>query len=420
MPQLLSFFQPGNLGNIVGAGSDGVLGGILTPVAPDKFLLKGQAAAGLCITDDGGLHINETTPFGNATADDVELLAAVPANDDAVYFGHATVKFGRVDLNITTTGVGTWTITYYYWDGSAYVALANVVDGTGGFTGAGTGWKTITFDVPTDWAKNTVDGVLAYWIQGVVSGYSAVTTPPQAGQGWLILETPVWTDDTTDFGDADTGDVKLLPDYPIVDDAAYIGHSEQFCALKVTTSVARTGTATLVVKYWDGTTWSALPVVADYSVGWSATAGTHLILFQPPADWVACLAENGPNSQTGFFVSMELTALTSMTAQPLATRGWVSPITTGATGLSCPASGTITKVSMNAQTKSASNADSQFVLLNVTKGTSVGFTWTKAIALVEETISLAVTKDDELILLQVKEDGTTEFANAQFWFTLAA
>lgn len=414
MPQILSVFAAGNLGNNVGAGSDGVLTGVLTPIAPAKALLKSQAVAGLCITDDGGLYVDESTPFSESTGDDVEVLPATPADDDAVYFGHATLQFARVDVNITTQGAGTWTITYEYWNGTAWTALTNVTDGTTGFTAA-SGWKSITFDLPTDWATTLVDNVLGYWIRGVVSDYSAVTTAPQVGQGWIVGSTATWTDDTTDFASAGAGDVNLLPTYPVVGDAFYIGHTEKFCVAKVTTSTARTGTATFVVKYWDGAAWAALATVADDSVGWSATAGTHLIHFVPPTNWAQNTALNGPNGQTGFFISVEMTAMTSVTAQPKATRGWVLPIATGALGLVCPTGGTISQVSMSAKTISGTTADSVFVLINATKGTAAPFTWTKAVAADTETISLVVSPNDQIVLAQIKEDGSTEFADAQFW-----
>ena len=35
------------------------------------------------------------------------------------------------------------------------------------------------------------------------------------------------------------------------------------------------------------------------------------------------------------------------------------------------------------------------------------------------TVSLAVTADDELLIVQIQEDGTTELADAQFTLTVA-
>jgi hypothetical protein len=140
-------------------------------------------AGGLCITDDGGVFVDETIPFNEATADDVEVLPAVPANGDATYLGHGA-KFGRVDVEITTPGVGTWTIDWEYCNG-AWVALPGVIDETLGWAETA-GTQTIAFQVPTDWIPTTIAGVTAYWIRGVVSGFVAVVTPPRVGQGWII------------------------------------------------------------------------------------------------------------------------------------------------------------------------------------------------------------------------------------------
>jgi hypothetical protein len=417
MTQLISLPVAGTLGSNGGAGSDGVLVGQIAAASPTKAILKSLAAAGLCYTDDGGTYVDYETELGEATGDDVPVLPATPANDDAVYFGHATSLFARVDVNLTTQGDGTWTITYQYWDGTQWSNLSGVTDGTTGFT-ATTGWKSITFTEPEDWEECTVDNVQAYWIRGVVSGYSAVTTQPLVGQGYIVTTTPTWTDDTTDFNDADAGDVALLPAYPIVGDGLYVGYSEPFCKLKVTTSQARTGTATVTLKYWDGSAWSSVTTVDDDSVGWSAAAGTLLVNFVPPDDWTACTAENGPNGQTGYFVVMELTAMTDVTQQPLATQGWVLPYQTGAGGVPCPSPGTITTVVMNALTASGSTGDSVFLLANITQGTFETLTWTKADARVSTTIALGVVASDEIVLIQITEDGTTEFADALFTMTL--
>ncbi len=48
MSTVLPIVVPGNLGNIAGPASDGVLIGKLTAANPTKVLLKAQAAAGLC------------------------------------------------------------------------------------------------------------------------------------------------------------------------------------------------------------------------------------------------------------------------------------------------------------------------------------------------------------------------------------
>jgi hypothetical protein len=56
----------------------------------------------------------------------------------------------------------------------------------------------------------------------------------------------------------------------------------------------------------------------------------------------------------------------------------------------------------------------------VTAGTFVEFTKTKATASEGIACVLAVTADDELVLEQIQEDGSTEFAGASFIFTLTS
>lgn len=417
MTQSISLPLPGTLGNVVGGGSDGVLLGALTFADPTKALLKSVAAASpLCITDDGGLYVDETTPFNEDTGDDVEVLPATPAVDDAAYFGLAAGTFTRVDLNITTQGSGTWTITWEYWDGTDWQTLT-VTDGTTGFTAA-TGIKSVTFTAPSDWAANTVDSVLAYWIRARVSAYTSVTTAPQVGQGWIVGSDAQWTDDLTDATDSGAGDVALLPTYPLVGDGFYVGYSEKFCKIKVTTSQARTGTATLTLKYWNGSAWTAVTTVEDDSTGYSESAGTYIIHFVPPGDWTANTTSNGPDSQAGYFVSVELTAMTDVTQQPLATQLWVLPYVTGASGYPAPTNGTISEVNGSALTPSANNNDSTFLLINVTKGTFAELEWTAADQFETWTTSLFVDVADELVVVQITEDGTTEFADASLFLTL--
>ena len=87
---------------------------------------------------------------------------------------------------------------------------------------------------------------------------------------------------------------------------------------------------------------------------------------------------------------------------------------TGADGMPVPFTGVISTVDMNAGTKSATNADSKFLLINTTKGSSSPFTWSKGDQTDQATVNLSVTRNDRLAINQVIEDGTTEFADATF------
>lgn len=416
MTQALTLPAGGTLGNITGAASDGVLVGALTAVVPAAALVYTTTDAALCVTEDASTYVDETAALAEATADDVEVLPATPAAEDACYFGHATKQFNSLTVNITTQGDGVWTILWEYWDGDSWATLTTT-DGTTGWTAAA-GWVDVTFTAPAAWAKVPVDNQYGYWIRSRVSAYTSVVAAPQVGQGYLNVVTGVYTDETTDFGDAGAGDVNLLPLLgPTVGDGIAIGHTEKFCKLKLTTSQARTGTATITLQYWDGDSWESVTTVEDDSVGWSATAGAHIVHFVPPSDWAANTAANSPSGSAGYFVRMIMTAKTDVTAQPILTQGWVYPMVTGASGVKLTWDGPSTNVltvSAYAQTVSGSTADSVFLLVNVTDGTSDTFTFTKATALVTEVLSLNLANAEQLAIIQVTEDGSTELADAAF------
>lgn len=140
---------------------------------------------GLALTSaqyyDAPAYTDQTTEANNTTANDMTLLPAVPATNDAYYFGHA-YKFTRLWLNIGTAGAGTWTITWEFWNGSSWAALTNVRDDTSGFKPATTGWKMVQFSIPTNWATTAVNGVTTYWIRARVSAYTSITTRPLGTQ----------------------------------------------------------------------------------------------------------------------------------------------------------------------------------------------------------------------------------------------
>jgi hypothetical protein len=132
------------------------------------------------VADDGGVQTDETTAARNATTDDMTLLPAVPAVDDAYYFAHWKT-FSAIKLKATTAGVGTWTIVWeYYATDGTWQGLGSVSDATNGFTtaDAATG-LVVSWTVPSDWAKTSVGGHgNLHWIRARVGAYTNVTTQP--------------------------------------------------------------------------------------------------------------------------------------------------------------------------------------------------------------------------------------------------
>jgi len=148
----------------------------------DLEIVVGGAVAGAA-----AVLTDETAAAQNTTANDMTLLPAVPAVNDAYYFGHAK-KFDVMKLNIGTQGVGVWTIVWEYWNGTTWAALVGLTDGTTGFTAA-VGNREVSHTPQGDWATTAVATITLYWIRARVSAYTSVTTQPKGTQSWIRIIT---------------------------------------------------------------------------------------------------------------------------------------------------------------------------------------------------------------------------------------
>jgi uncharacterized phage protein gp47/JayE len=145
------------------------------------------------VLEDGGLTTDYTTEANDATDDDVELLPASPAEDDAFYVG-APYGFDSLTCGGSTAGVGTWAIVWEYFNGTEWAPLANVSDGTSGFTAAGE--NAVTFDHPRDWATTDVGGISdMFWVRARVDSFTSITTQP-LGDQLRIGDEPALSDTT--------------------------------------------------------------------------------------------------------------------------------------------------------------------------------------------------------------------------------
>ncbi len=170
-----------------------------------------QVLTGACQQDDGTVFtdftneaIDPTDGADLGSADDIDLLPATPATNDAFYIGHED-QFEHVSIDMSTVGVGTWVITPEYWSGATFEAFPSssiFVDNTVGFT---TGeLKTLSFRKPTDWATTTVNSLGPfYYIRMRVSSFTSVTTQPKATKITVHHEFSVSLDSATaNQGDA--------------------------------------------------------------------------------------------------------------------------------------------------------------------------------------------------------------------------
>jgi hypothetical protein len=112
-----------------------------------------SVAVSAAIADDGGVFTDETADANSAAANDVQVLPVAPVNGDAFYLGYST-RFASITVNIGTVATD-GAVTWEYWNGSSWTALAGVSDGTSGFTVGGA--QTVSWTMPSDWATTTVN-----------------------------------------------------------------------------------------------------------------------------------------------------------------------------------------------------------------------------------------------------------------------
>ena len=309
-------------------------------VAPTTlFYAPLKTGMGGAVADDGGVQVDETTASNNVGADDMTLLPTVPVVNDAYYFGGAS-RFSALSLNVSTAGVGTWAITWEYYNGAAWGNLSPT-DGTTGFTVSGT--NEVRFQVPTDWAVTTIKSIQLYWIRARVSAFTAVTTPPKGQQSWVggfpqesTVAVRFRASDTMGGAIADDGgvqvnetaaansttanDMTLLPAVPAVSDAYYLGNTSKFSAVNLTVGTAGAGTWTIVWEYWNGAAWVALSGVTDGTSGLKGTTGAKVISFTVPGDW----ATTAVATLTDYWVRARVSAYTAVTTQPKGTQATVA------------------------------------------------------------------------------------------------
>jgi len=133
------------------------------------------------VADDGGVQTDETAAAQNPTINDMTLLPAAPAVNDAYYFGW-NYPFNWMWLNISTAGVGNWAMTEEYWNGAAWTACIDPVDGTNQFMASGL--QKFSHTPQGDWATVAVAGLNWYWIRYRVTNFVNITTQPKGAQSW--------------------------------------------------------------------------------------------------------------------------------------------------------------------------------------------------------------------------------------------
>lgn len=123
---------------------------------------------------DGASYTDYTTEAASEVGTPFTILSDT---NDFLYIGDAST-FGKIDFAFSQWGSGL-TLKIEYSKGSSswqelLTTLDNLVDNTSNFASDG----LMEYDVPGDWATDTVDGNSAYWIR--ISTTTAVAVEPKA------------------------------------------------------------------------------------------------------------------------------------------------------------------------------------------------------------------------------------------------
>lgn len=266
-----------------------------------------------------------------STSRPVSTTFTITAVNDAICFG-SPGKFTGLVIRIGTSGIGTWTVTWEYWNGTTWSSLAGVTDNTTGFTAA-TGNQTVSFTEPSDWIGTKVNALPIsgnlFWVRARISAFTSTTINPiltsyevtgnDVISGAVADDGGVTTDQTILAQTQTVNDLTLLPAVPVVNDAYYFGATNTWRSLLLDIGTAGSGTWTVTWEYWNGSAWTALAGVTDNTNGFRK-AGFQTVLFTLPSAW-ATTTVGGIASK--YWIRGRVSAFTSVTTAPTGNQAWV-------------------------------------------------------------------------------------------------
>jgi len=166
----------------------------------DQFLVgrrigtNGAMAGQVWQVTSPATFVEQTDEFNGPGNADWDVLPAVDAAGNYAAIGYPAT-FGQISLDSLNGTAGTvGAVTWEYWDGAAWSALAGVVDGTTGFTAAVADNQVVTWTVPGDWAALALNGgPELFYVRAVSDGNYAVL--PVYDQGFVESATndATWT-----------------------------------------------------------------------------------------------------------------------------------------------------------------------------------------------------------------------------------
>lgn len=152
---------------------------------PHTEITKTEQAAAYAKVLDATAYLNLAVSGGGAGyTGNYQLFPDTETTSDSAFFGAAT-KFGLLwfDMSATVATYGADSITWQYYNGSAWTALTIKYDGTSTAAGKIAGERPfmrdgyILFDIPSDWATVEVDSQSAYWIRANVNATQITQIP---------------------------------------------------------------------------------------------------------------------------------------------------------------------------------------------------------------------------------------------------
>jgi len=140
------------------------------------FFLQEAPQVSRCFNYDSSeaTYTDKTSVVNDSTQTPFTIFAAIPAANDCLYVG-CTDRFLGIQTTLQTLGVGTPTLTWEYYNGSAWTALTVTETETDSSTFEASG--RFTWDMPYGWAQNSVNGYTHYWVRGRLSSGSYTTAP---------------------------------------------------------------------------------------------------------------------------------------------------------------------------------------------------------------------------------------------------
>ena len=147
--------------------------GGVTTFKPTAFDMVQTCSGVSCVSADTGSFTNNTTEAKSNTGTPYIMLPAAAPGSGAFYMG-LDHKFGTINIDVVTANIGMSTMLVEYWDGAAWTSVSPT-DNTTRLTVDG----TITFNAPSDWTANSINGTSKYYVR-LRNSVGTISTAPTA------------------------------------------------------------------------------------------------------------------------------------------------------------------------------------------------------------------------------------------------